>query len=361
MISFFLRCIIVIVSSLLQMGIAHALEPGEGIVLDPVTGDYKLTYMDELSDGTKVLSHATFVPATKIAPVIDSKFQLGHVDSISYSYSISNGAQSSQILDHVSFDIVGRVVGSRDLPDLQTITQAQVNSVLEANKDALITPTGWRSEISTYENGASISWDPVTSGKGIQAMGRVKGFGFFSQSLPGLGVAKFMGARKFANGYGGEGPDLDSDIGRQIQALDDNDFVPRNAAVPTIAVPVPFDAAVLLDRIRGQLATWPGKQLADPAYAAQLDRYLVAAADAYRLNNSKAGKEQIETIRKMLEQEHRFLDHDDEDNDDTPEHKTATRLTIDRLAARVLDFDLRYVLERAGKGAEHDADEKKKR
>jgi hypothetical protein len=113
-----------------------------------------------------------------------------------------------------------------------------------------------------------------------------------------------------------------------------------------IAVPVPFDAAVLLDRIRFHVATWPGKQLLDPAFAAQLDSYMVAAVDAYRLNNTKAGKEHIMTVRRMLAKEHHHLDHDDEDTDDTDEHKAATRLAIDRVAARVLDFDLRYVLKR---------------
>jgi hypothetical protein len=186
----------------------------------------------------------------------------------------------------------------------------------------------------------------------------LNGFGFISQSLPDMGVAKFTGARKFSNGYGGEGPHPDSDIAKQIEALEDNDFVPRNAALPTIAVPVPFDAAVLLDRIRAHVATWPGKQLADPAFAAQLDRYLLAAADAYRLNNTKAGREHVETLRRMLAKAHPDVDHDDEDDDDGEERKHATRLSIDRLAARVLDFDLRYVLKRMEH--EHKEGERKK-
>ena len=148
------------------------------------------------------------------------------------------------------------------------------------------------------------------------------------------------------------------DVAKQFHALEHNDFVPRNAAVPTIAVPSPFNAAVLLDRIRSHVATWPGKQLLDPAYAAQLDRYMVAAAEAYRLNNTKAGREHIKKIRELLEHEHKYLDHDEEDNDDTAEHKAATRLTIDRLAARVLDFDLRYVLKRTEH--EHEDGDKKK-
>ena len=158
-----------------------------------------------------------------------------------------------------------------------------------------------------------------------------------------------------------DGPLDDSAILAELDRLRNNDFIVRNAAVPSIAVPVPFDAAILLDRIRTQVDTWPSKKLLDPAFAAQLDRYLVAAADAYRRNEPKVGKEHIELLRKMLEREHKYLDHDDEDNDDTPEHKTATRLTIDRLAARVLDFDLRYVLKRMEKEHEHDHDESDRR
>jgi hypothetical protein len=84
---------------------------------------------------------------------------------------------------------------------------------------------------------------------------------------------------------------------------------------------------------------------------------LGAAVESFRRNQSKAGREHIETLRRLLEHEHKYLDHDDEDNDDTPEHKAATRLTIDRLAARVLDFDLRYVLKRTEKEHEQDHDE----
>ncbi len=152
-----------------------------------------------------------------------------------------------------------------------------------------------------------------------------------------------------------EGPS--GELGKEFDLIEQNDFVPRNAAIPTIAVPVSFDAAVLIDNIRAEMLTWPGKKLLDPVYATQLERYLVAAADAYRLNNTKAGKEHIETVRKLLAKEHHNLDHDDEDNDDIEERRAVTRFSIDRLAARVLDFDLRYVLKRM----EREEDEHKKR
>lgn len=52
-----------------------ALRPGEGIVLDPITGNYTATYWDEDETGGE-LDTAVLVPSTKIDPVITSSFKL---------------------------------------------------------------------------------------------------------------------------------------------------------------------------------------------------------------------------------------------------------------------------------------------
>jgi hypothetical protein len=77
----------------------------------------------------------------------------------------------------------------------------------------------------------------------------------------------------------------------------------------------------------------------------------------------KVGKEHIETLREMLKREHKDLDHDDDENENgkhaekNDDHRAATqRILIDRLAARILDFDLKYVLKRT----EREDDEYKK-
>jgi hypothetical protein len=57
-------------------------------------------------------------------------------------------------------------------------------------------------------------------------------------------------------------------------------------------------------------------------------------------------RHQIKELRKLLKQEHADVDKDDEGDDfeDDKEKKPAGR--IDRLATRVLDFDLKYVEKR---------------
>ena len=327
--------------------------PGESIVLDPSTGDYIITYWDE--EEPAGLAKGTYIPSTKINPSVQSRFRMDEKGAISYRYTVRSGSLSRQIIGTVRFEFPQNIIGSQDWPktNRETITEAQLAAVYDANSAALASPFGWSGGIFS-RRGYRISWnsspDPDT---GIRPGSMLGGYGFSSHSLPGVGFAQIEGDHP-PRGWSGPGPTEQSAIKSELKLLEDNDFVSRNAAVPTVTVPVPFDAAVLLGNIRTHVATWPSKQLLDPAFLTQIDRYLVAAADAYRLNQPKAAKEHINTLRRLLERDHQYLDHDDEDNEDTPEHKHATRLSIDRLAARVLDFDLRYVLKRMEHEHEHE-------
>jgi hypothetical protein len=300
-----------------------------------------------------------FVPATKTDPEISSKFRVTEQEEVAYQYKLFNRTHALQPIIALQFWRVSSIKSTSPIADIPAGIRdvAAAADFVKARRAALHTPLGWRGDVTpAIPVGVIIEWkyiyrypnqDDVV--EGLLAGESQRGFGFTSADLPGIALAQIQGEGRHPE-YEDDGPSSNSGIVSQLDKLDSENFVPRNAAVPTIAVPTPFDAAVLLDRIRTHVATWPGKQLLGPAFAAQLDSYMAAAADAYRLNNTKAGKEHIMTVRKMLAKEHQNLDHDDEDGDDTEEHKAATRLTIDRLAARVLDFDLRYVLKRADKG-----------
>ena len=348
---------------------SEALLPGESIVRDPNTGDYIITYANAVGR----LKQSRFVPSTKIDPTLRSRFE-NQQGLIRYRYAIKNGSASKQPLIGLTFDPVSNLWTRTALPRtgqeqsqayIQNATNpTQLMQMVVDNTRIVETPSGWSCDVmpagETEWAGYRIacSFDDLDEEKrnGLQAGNTISGFGFYSMDLPGVGAAQLEGFGDMGPGFADEGPD--GEISDQLEVLQKNDYVPRNAAVPTIAVPLPFDAAVLLDRIRDHVATWPGKQLLDPALATQLDRYMVAAAEAYRLNNPKAGKDHIETLRKMLAKEHHHVDRDNEDDDDGEERKHASRFSIDRLAARVLDFDLRYVLKRMEH--EHNDGERKK-
>jgi hypothetical protein len=336
--------------------------PGESIVLDPNTGNYTITYFgyddSGMNEERTALRHATFEPATKIDPTVQSTFKVEDGWIVAYNYRMRNGSTSRQPLVMVIFDPISDLVSISQVAKLEHSLQS--NSIAEnygIDSYPINSPDGWTGGATTSRmKGLRVSWSSIKAS--LPAGTSLNGIGFFSYDLPSIGIAQLQGDSAIQE-FVDEGPV--GEVGEQLHKLVQNDFVPRNAAVPAIAVPTPFDAAVLLDRIRSQMLTWPGKQLLDPAFATQIDRNMVAAANAFRNNQPKAGREQIESVRKMLDHEHNYLDHDDEDNDDTPEHKAATRLTIDRLAARVLDFDLRYVLKRMEHVHEHkDGDRREK-
>jgi hypothetical protein len=316
----------------------------EGIVLDPATGNYTITYE---SDGG--LSETTFIPATKVEPIIQSGFRLGEKNIITYRYSVANGSAGKSAMWRISLDpIPDPIVGEILLPPNPTLAEAKAS--FKAMDRAIQTPSGWDNGIirnGTKQN--SIDWISKGDNKnvGILPGNKVSGFGFASQDLPGIIQAKFAGGGSGLV-YADEGPAEGSAIEKQIEQLWQNDFVTRSAAVPTIAIPDPFDAAVTLERIQNHMHTWIDKQLLDPVFSSQLDRSFQSAISAYRLNQPRVGKQEIQSMRKLIEKEQPDLGRDEEHESEKSHEKHDDRKTalIDRLAARVLDFDLAYVTKR---------------
>ena len=324
---------------------AHAY-PGESIVLDPATGNYTITYWNE--EEPAGLERTTFVPATKIIPTIRSKFRLGEASFVIYSYTVSNGAAAKQAIVGLSLEQTERVKGERDFPPA-TATVSELEQAFLSNMSALNSPASWSGNIYRLRE-SRIAWRPddLHTG-GVQAGLNQAGFGFSSPALPGVSTARMKGVGEVF-GYAGDGPIMDSAIRPELARLRKNDFVPRPAAVPTIAVPNPFDPAVTLERIQTHMHTWIGMSLLDATFSAQLDRYFQSAISAYRLNQPKVGKKQIQTMRALIKKEHADADSEDDSDDrgEQEDHDKNKGALIDRLAARVLDFDLKYVTKRMG-------------
>jgi len=231
--------------------------PGESIVLDPVTGNYTITYWDDVTYGDTAfeqpsLRHTTFVPATKIIPAIRSKFRLNGANDVAYSYTVSNGASAKQAIVGLSLEQTARVKGERDFPAI-TATADEVEQAIFANMSALDSPENWGGNIYSARQ-TRIVWRPDDLETGGVKAGRAQaGFGFLSPALPGVSEARMEGIGAVF-GYAGDGLAMDSAIRPELDRLTKNDFIARPAAVPTIAVPTPFDPAVTLERIQTGLA-----------------------------------------------------------------------------------------------------------
>jgi hypothetical protein len=243
-------------------------------------------------------------------------------------------------------------------PYLSGTTLAEGLAVSKIWNAPIVTPDRWHGLASPDLDHASMvhaNWASYTNEFptekthiGVAPGEKQAGFGFVSRDLPAIGQVKLWGEAPTTE-WVDEGPLPWSVVGNQFDVLVKNDFVLRNIASPTIAVPSPFDAAVLLGSIQTQMHTWIAMQLLDATFSSQLDRSFQSAISAYRLNQPTVGKQEIQTMRELLKKEQPDLGRDEEHESDKNREKNDDRKSalIDRLAARVLDFDLKYVTKRA--------------
>ncbi|MCR4303334.1 MAG: hypothetical protein NUV63_03770 [Gallionella sp.] len=321
--------------------------PGESIVLDSNTGDYTLTYWDYPSSPKKrQMRQAVFVPATKIDPLVKSIFTLKEEGVVVYAYRVTNGLKSRQALEALRFDPVSDIVSAVPLPKRHQDVDLNTTAQIEAGMAALTTPSEWTGRSTTSRSGGlRIGWSYSTD-SGLAPGKSQGGFGFSSKDIPGIGIAELDGNAPVPM-FPAEGPA--GELAKEFEPIRQNNFVPRPAAVPAIAVPSPFDPAVTLERIQTQTHTWIGMQLLDTTFSAQLDRSFQSAISAYRLNQPKVGKKQIQTMRALLKKEQPDMGNDEEHESDISQGNDDRKSAlIDKLAARVLDFDLKYVMMRMG-------------
>lgn len=320
-------------------------DQGDSIVFNPKTGNYLITYYSAID---KKIERLVFIPATKFKPKLKNIFKLDQDGVIHYQYTLISGSESQQNIVLLILDPVTSVVTR--LSDIPLNSQIETSMGDLINKAKLLDtpPAPWESSMN-YANGGKayrfgLMYPNATGGL---LPGNKLGFGYRSLDLPGIIQAEI-------HSYAADSQDIDGEeipeaadggFGKQYFELIRNNFLRRSAAVPTIVVPTPFNTSVLLGNIQTQMHTWIGLQLLDATFSSQLDRYLAASTNAFNKNEIKAGKEGIKTVLNMLKQEHQDIDLDD-DKEDVKFADKSKPIKIDRLAAKVLTFNLQYLLKR---------------
>lgn len=303
---------------LFAIGSMSAAAEEDTIVMN-ADGDHVITYRSHAGKMVQVV----WVSPTKIDPDVkwDVKVSPSKSDVFVYQYKWKNGKMSRQYLDG------GRLIVSSVISDSQAI------------------PSGWFGRITPdagRSSGVIVAWSPREDNGGIKPGASRAGFGFKSIDLPGIGIMKLSGP---ITGYPviDGGPSELSPIRNRMNEIQENDFIFRNTAIPKISVGNPFNVTTVLSGIQKHIGTdLVSMKLVDATLASQLDRLLQAAADAVKLGNTKAVREYINEARKLLKTHCPDVDDDDFDKDDDGKNKPQSPF-IDKLAARVLNFDLKYV------------------
>jgi hypothetical protein len=293
----------------------------ERIVQDSRTSEYVIEYIG--NDG--VLKTVHWTPATNVQVTVRSRFKQSG-DRINYSYAINNHKNSLQ-----------PVLGFRVL-------------VRGATKEYLSAPRNWRaSVVKNYDDpsaGVWVSWTPNRTEYSLTPGKSLSGLDMVNTELPMVGVALARGLMSVLT-YPDEGPS-----GALIEFMEDGGFlkkasegVSRLAAVPRILNPAPFNAVVVLGGIQKHVQDdMAAMQLIDPALLGLIDRGLTQAIAAAQIGNTSSLLHEIKNLRKLLKQEHADVDQDNDGDDDDKEKQPNPRIA--KLAAKVLDFDLKYVEKR---------------
>jgi hypothetical protein len=339
-----LTIIVCAFASFLWSSYCLALQPGEGITTDSVTGNYIFSYRGDGGQATDPLRQLTFIPSTKIYPTLTSIFNLAVSGNIHYEYTVANGTNATQSI--CDLDVYG-LPASINIPIESSFSSG--SRQVDVFKSSLSVPnSNW------YANGerslgdaARFGWTYSAKAKHTQPLpciqpGTVQnGFGISGFDLPGLVIAQVRGNGSLSIAFPDDGPS--GEMEALYYQLQDNNFVPRNAAAPMIAVPTPYDAAVTLENIQTHVHTWIAKQLLNATFSSQLDTSFQAAIAAYRANQPQTAIIQLQTMRTLIKQQQPDADK----NDVTPTiNLPAPPALIDLLAARILYFDLGYVMQR---------------
>lgn len=306
------------------LGAFPALAQEESIVLDPGTGNYIVNYRGFPPE--EQMYRVVFVPATKIEPVVKSSFTLTEQRNIRYRYKVTNGRNSKQPL--VAF-------------------RMRVSNVIESSQ---LIPEGWRASIipNFVDARILVNWGYADlkedDSAGLLPGQSQSGFSIDSPDLPGVDMARLSGATPIFAVFE-EGPDPSSEVGKKLNQLEANDFVLRPVAAPLIPVPSPFNAATFLEAIRAHVKTWVEMKLLDPALAMELDQQFQSAITALQSGNTSAARLYLRDLRTLVKKHHADLDQEGEDDQEDKATKKDKPL-IDKLAAKVLVFDLKFLLKK---------------
>ncbi len=301
---------------------AQAQAQEEGILRDPSTGDYVITYKGD--DGT--LRRVIWVPATKVKPKVRSTFASGQEDTFLYSYKVKNDTEAGQPLFLISL-IASEVAESDPLA-----------------------PAGWQGSARPNfgSEGMRVTWSiqrRTSVSDGLAPGNMLMGLRLESRHLPGVGTIRFHGSTPTL-AFPDEGPG-----GKIGDFLEEHrnpavDSVPRHAAVPTVPVPQPFDAAAILNAIQDHVYELVGMKQVEPAFASRLGGLLTAAREALGRDDIASALSHLKEVQLLIKEESGQQHYDEWDSEET----ASPTLLITKLVARVLLFDVGFVIRHLDTG-----------
>jgi hypothetical protein len=332
---------------------------------DPATGDYLITYTRE-DGGTSTM---IFEPRNKVVPFVSSTFALGQDGRVQYMYRATNTLQSRQDLFSLGVSPVSDLSGASLIKTCQDPRRGSEKLALQRQANqSVVRPLNWRSSVGDLnaalcsEGGDRtilyrVHWSNfVESSQRAMGPGQAeRGLEFRSADLPGIGKAQVSGLASRDNEFPedvSENEALNAIFNELTSAT--HIFVSRRAATPTFPVAGAFAPSPVLQAIRDHITTWPQQQLMDQGVWAAVDGLLASAISASKKGNIAGAIGNLTQLRLELRKKFADLDRTTVQDDpkpgeipaDTAAYQSFLAVHDQRLAAKVLDFDVAFVIDK---------------
>jgi hypothetical protein len=315
------------------------------IQFDSVTGNYAITYC---CDESGEMATSVFEPRTKISPRIASVLKEVDGGAVQYRYDISISLTSVRALNMFILDPITSLRSRLPLDFGNPSLSSEQERVVELNAElALQTPVGWKGFVNGssrrgplrmgWRRGRLIDKHVAEFGPGSSQAG----FGFNSNDLPAVIAAEFTSKTTLPRSYAGEGPARNSPVMPALIELEREDFVPRHVAAPGIRLVTPYSCSGTLQSVIEEVQGWPSRNLMEPMLTAEVVA-LLDTASSNCATSAQTARAALDQLLGLISQRFPGIDSD------TVATMMAQNLADHdyRLAARVVMFDVRYVLSR---------------
>jgi hypothetical protein len=349
---------------LFGMGCARA---QDSAIFDVQQNAWKLHYQDP---ETFQWVNKTYVARNAIRAEIKSSVA-GNGSLFTYQYTVRNQRGAKQNISVIRINGIPLVYTIPNLPPVTadrrtendkwtqqywsqlTVKRNFENTVVKA-------PRGWSAGLRADEKEGQTSfiWTPGlkdTDSYGVEPGYSQGGFLVFRSELPGV-------ARTYLQGRIAEPWTLDRlpetpYWAAKIDEIEEFDYLLVPVLAPVISIPNPYNGAELARRLKAHVQTWMKYEHISGDELVKLNRQFDVLIPAMEINNKRAARAAVITLQKICADVHQGLGFekagdDDEEHGSTPLPRTpaqrsiAPSLTMDRVAARALMFNLRYLMDR---------------
>lgn len=348
----------------------------DSAVLNPQLGTWQLYFKNP---DTEQWVTKSYEARTAIEPRIQTHLQWSGAQ-FQYRYQISNSRSAKQNISVIRVWGIPLIYPVPNLPpivaDIKIDPEAEFHqhwAQLIAKKkfydEILKPPKGWSGDLRTDEKVSQTSfvWTPGlkdTDSIGILPGQTERGFTVLRPELPGVARTYLQG--RIAEPWGLDNLPDTPFWSQKIDEIQDQDYVLVPVLAPIIVIPSPFNSAELARRIKTHVQTWVKYGHISADALIRLNRQFDVLIPALEGNNKPAIRSASFELFKELFVHHHGLDHyklgqDDDDQFDLPlrlrhggqnpgQQAESPPVEVQRIAARALAFDLRYLLTRVELG-----------